>query len=224
MTSSYFDTPFSIMRDKPHKTSNATRQQLAQIAARLLAADGKLGYTQARRKAKQRLEHSPRDLPAYREIEAALIAHQRLFGGDEHLKRQQTLRRTALEAMRLLAPYAPCLVGPVLAGTARPHTAISLHVFVDTLEELTGFLEERGIPHELGERRYNGSERTYFTLSFLAGGQPIRLTLFPTRARHQAAPVSLIDGRPLRRADIDAVRRLLGEQDVSPIQNPDARV
>ncbi len=211
------------MRDKPRKTNSETRQQLAQISAKLLAADGKLGYTQARRKAKQMLTHTPRDLPAYHEIEAALIVHQQLFGGDEHLRRQQTLRRTALEAMGLLVPYAPCLVGPVLAGTARPHSAISLHVFGDTLEELTGFLEERGIPHELGERRYNGSERTYFTLSFLAGGQSIRLILFPTRAQHQAAPVSLIDGRPMRRADIGAVRRLLGEQAAPQVLNLDAR-
>ncbi|HTT07568.1 MAG TPA: hypothetical protein VMH34_02085 [Gammaproteobacteria bacterium] len=209
------------MRAKLRKKSSEIRQQLAQMAAGLLAVDGKLGFPQARLKAGQMMRHSPRDLPTFAEIEAALIAHQQLFGGEQHRGRQQVMRRAALEAMRLLAPYSPCLVGPVLAGTARPHSAISLHVFGDTLEELTGFLEERGIPHQLGERRYAGSDRMYITLSFLAGGQSIRLVLFPTGAQHRAAPVSPIDGRPVRRADIGAVRRLLGEQGASMTWNPD---
>ncbi len=212
------------MRVKPGKKSSETRQQLAQLAARLLAADGKLGYPQARLKAGQMLRHSPRDLPSFAEIETALVAHQQLFGGEEHRERQQILRRTAIDAMHLLAPYSPRLVGPVLAGTARPHGVISLHVFGDTVEELAAFLEERGISHELGERRYAGSDRTYFTLSFLAGGQPIRLILFPARAQHQAAPVSPIDGRPIRRADIHAVRRLVEGRSSSTSRHSDARV
>ena len=50
--------------------------------------------------------------------------------------------------MRFFKRFEPRLVGAVLDGTADKHSAICLHLFNDTLEEVTGFLQEQGIPYE----------------------------------------------------------------------------
>jgi hypothetical protein len=57
-------------------------------------------------------------LPSNDEIEAALIDHHALFGGDAHVA---TLRRQRIEAlawMRRLAQWDPMLIGGVAAGWA----------------------------------------------------------------------------------------------------------
>jgi len=63
--------------------------------------------------------------------------------------------------MRLLADFQPRLVGPVLTGTATPHTDISLHLFAETPETVTLRLADRGIPSENG-RPVEGFRDTYF--------------------------------------------------------------
>ena len=68
------------MRDRTRRSGREVREQIAQMAARLLFEDGALGFGAARRKAQERLGCGAwRDLPDNREIEAALIAYQRLL-------------------------------------------------------------------------------------------------------------------------------------------------
>ena len=197
------------MRDRTRRSGREVREQIAQMAARLLFEDGALGFGAARRKAQERLGHGAwRDLPDNREIEAALIAYQRLFGGDAHRRRVDELRRQAIDAMHFLRVFDPHLVGSVLAGTAGEHAPVTLHLFAEPLEEVMFFLDERNIPYELGERRYGDGGRVYPRLGFLAGETRIELVVFPTTERH-VAPPSQIDGRPMRRADLAEVTGLL---------------
>jgi hypothetical protein len=195
------------MGDRSGRAHGQGRQAVAQLAAQLLMQDGTLSLGAARRKAAARLGISGRQLPELAEIEAALIEHQRLFGGEEHAAHLHRLREQAVSAMQFLANFEPRLVGPVYSGTAGPHSGITLHVFADTVEEVLLFLDERDVPATLGERRYRDAG-VHPRVSFIAGDDSIDLIVFPPSQRHQA-PLSELTGRPMVRADIEAVRALL---------------
>ncbi|MCC7410794.1 MAG: hypothetical protein IT495_04065 [Gammaproteobacteria bacterium] len=195
------------------------RGLIAAAAARLIAEEGVTSYRVARDKALRRLGiERGRDLPTPREIEAALVEHQRLFAGAAHADRVAALRRQAAEAMRVLADFSPRLVGRVLAGTAGEHARVTLHLFTDTAEEVGLFLFERAIPHRLGERRYRFGERdlrVYPTCSFLAGDTEVELVVFPAVELRQAPP-SPLDGRPMPRASLAEVESLLAGRALAP--------
>ena len=168
----------------------------------------------AKRKAADR--HGVKDraaLPANSEIEAALIARQRLFGGDEHAESLQTLRQTALDAMRLLDKFQPRLVGAVLAGTATSHSDIQLHVFTDTPELLTLHLIDRRYDHEVFERKLRmppDRQITVPSVRFEMQSTMIEAFVFPEDGIRQA-PASPVDSKPMRRAGPEEVQTLLSE-------------
>jgi hypothetical protein len=169
-------------------------------------------FLQAKRKAAEQLGVSDtRNLPSNREVEDALAAYQRLFRGARQAEELRRLRETAVQAMRLLSGFAPRLVGPVLEGTADAHSEVNLHLFSDSIEEVGHFLRERGIPAVLGDRRLRVAQESYVSqpeFRFVAGGVPIALTVFSSLAgRH--APLSPVDGRPMRRAPLAELERLL---------------
>lgn len=201
------------MRRGGRERDRNVRATVADAAARIVVEEGVESLTAARDKAVRRLGlEGLRDLPTPREIEQALVDYQRLFGGDAHLESIDRLRRHALEAMRLLAQFDPRLVGPVLSGTASGHSPVTLHVFADRAEDVGLFLDERGIPAELSERRIHpGGEapaRNQPCFSFVAGGIGVDLLVFPVRGLRQAPP-SAIDGRPMQRATLADVEALI---------------
>jgi len=113
--------------------------------------------------------------------------------------------------MRVLEPFEPRLVGPVLAGTATPHAEISLHVFADTPESVAFRLMDNGIPHRVVERRVKLQRDEIAQLPairFVAGRHEIDATVFPRDGIRQA-PLSPVDGRPMRRASAAEVAALL---------------
>lgn len=188
------------------------RIALAQAAARLLAEGAAASIAAARHKAAERLgAPDTRSWPSNQEVSEALADYQRLFGGPRFGERLHGLRATALKAMKLLEGFSPRLVGPVLNGTATAASPVSLHVFCDTSEAIGLFLQEHGIPCELGERaveREPGSVATRPVYTFIAGDTAIELVVFPEIGLRQA-PLSSLDGRPMPRADRAAVEALL---------------
>ena len=166
------------------------RQALAQEAARIMAEHGIEDFLQAKRKAADRLGvHDVSVLPSNVEIEAALRAHQRLFGGDSHDHTLKEQRRIALDTMRLLHEFQPRLVGSVLTGTATNYSDINLHLFADRSESVAIKLIEIEVPHHFYERRVKmDSERTlsYPALRFEAGGRTVDATVFPIDGIRQA--------------------------------------
>jgi hypothetical protein len=169
-------------------------------------------YALAKRKAAQRLQATDAgQLPGNEEIEQEISAYQRLFRSSGHVLNLNELRETALRAMRFLKTFRPCLVGPVLRGSADKHTPINLHLFAEPSEEVALFLLEKGIPHESGERRLRismESFKVYPTYTFIANDVAIELVVFPYRARKHA-PLCPIDGKPMRRANMAIVESLL---------------
>jgi len=203
------------MRSKRHPSRvENVRRALAQEAARLMAEHGIRDFLVAKRKAAERLGviDGVALLPKNSEIESALAEYQRLFRGASHLEALEAQRRAALAAMRYLREFAPRLVGPVLSGTATEYTEVQLHLFAERVESVTLKLLDGGIPHELTEKRLKLNAelvRPFPGVRFEVDDQPIEATVFPTDGIRQA-PMSPVDGRPMRRADAGEVEALLG--------------
>jgi hypothetical protein len=184
--------------------SDNLRRAMAQEAARIMAEQGVHDFLTAKRKAAERFGN-PEDaaLPRNTEIEAALVEYQRLFAADTHGTKLQRQRHVALQAMRSLAAFEPRLVGPVLSGTATPHADVQLHLFAERAEAVALQLLDNGVQHEIIERRLKLDAvrvRNYPGIRFEIDSQPIEATVFPLDGIRQA-PVSPVDGRPMRRAD-----------------------
>ena len=193
------------------------RIRLAQEAARVMIDDGIRDFQTAKRKAADHLGVSnTRNLPRNQEIEEARQAYQRLFLGERQQHRQQQLQHAAVKAMTLLQEFDPHLTGQVLDGSAAPNAAVELHLFADTPEAVARFLHNSGIPYDERHTRLRYDHDTNLELpmyAFVAGDLPIELTVFPREGRRQA-PLSRVDGQPVRRARLPEVEALAALDDV----------
>jgi hypothetical protein len=172
----------------------------------------------AKQKAAERLgvPASARRLPDNREVEAALANYQRLFQGQAHASRLRRQREAALRAMEQLDIFHPRLAGPVLSGTATPHTPVSLHVNCDTAETMALWLHERGIPFKLGVRRLRVGDAEYVDLpcySFDIDEVSLEILVFVGK-QERLQPRSPVNGKPMQRVAAGELRVLL-EHDVT---------
>lgn len=168
-------------------------------------------YHLAKRKALARLRLSDSvKLPGNDEIEQAIQTYQRLFLSHRQPYQLHELRRAALEAMKFLRSYKPRLVGPVLTGTADANSEIWLHVFARTVEEVSIFLMDHGIAYQLAERRLKMSDADVVRMPafrFIVDGNQVELIVFSESDRRHP-PLSPVDGRPMRRANLAEVATL----------------
>ncbi len=152
-------------------------------------------------------------LPGNAEIEKAVSEHLQLFGRELHVDLLRVLRRAALSAMAMLAPFTPRLVGPVLHGTANANSAVNLHVFADNAEMVATRLQERSVQYRPFERRLKSRRdrsETFAAFRFTQDESVIEATVFPVDGVRQA-PISPVDGKPMRRADVNAILKLLAD-------------
>jgi hypothetical protein len=190
------------------------RSAVAQEAARLMAEHGIQDFHLAKRKAAERygvVEGA--FLPKNTEIEAALASYQRLFGGDQHATSLREQRRVAVEAMRMLEKFEPRLVGAVLNGTATAHSDIQLHVFSDSPEAVYTHLMDKRYEYEVFERKVRmTAERVVAVPSvrFEVGHDMVEAFVFARDGIRQA-PISPVDGRPMRRATLAETTALISD-------------
>jgi len=191
------------------------RQMLAQETARIIVDQGVRDYRAAKIKAADRLGINTRgSLPRNSEIEFAISEHLQLFGRESHTEFLQILREASLEAMKMLSSFAPRLVGPVLIGTADENSAINLHVFADSPEAVAMQITDLGFAYRPYERRLKTSRgrgatpRTFPGFQFDCEDASVEATVFPVDGIRQA-PISPIDGKPMKRANVKAVQALL---------------
>ncbi len=202
------------MGKRTDANSERLRQTVAQEAARLIVDQGIRDYRVAKIKAAERLGLSTRgSLPGNREIEQAVSEHLSLFSGDEHIELLFGLRSTALVTMQMLEDFFPRLVGPVLNGTADENSAINMHLFSDSPELVAFQLGDLKIHFKSYERRLKSSrnrQECYPGFEFRRNYNVVQATVFPFDGLRQA-PISPIDGRPMRRADIKSVQAIIDE-------------
>jgi len=196
--------------------NDRARKVLAQEAARIIVEQGIEDYRVAKMKAAERLGMTERgSLPGNPEIEHAVSEHLKLFGRESHLDLLRVLRRAALSAMELLAPFTPRLVGPVLHGTAAANSAVNLHVFSDSAELIAVRLQESSVqyrPYDLRLKSRPDRAETFSGFRFTHDNSSIEATVFPLKGIRQA-PISPVNGKPMRRADSQSVLKLLrGEE------------
>ena len=177
-----------------------------------MAEGGIADFGLAKRKAADRLGvRGLGALPTNAEIERCLAERLRIFEADGHPLRLSKLRQLAAEVMLDLEPFAPRLVGAVLAGTVTINSAVELHVFADAPEFVAAALERDAGPLRDCQRRYRLDADTTVQLpgfSFARAGEEVEVIVFPERAAHQA-PLSPVDKKPMRRAARSAVLALL---------------
>ena len=200
------------MGRKRTSDSERARQVVAQEAARIIVSQGIRDYRVAKQKAAERLGLDAQGaLPGNAEIEAALADHLQIFGGESHNDLLRLMRTAALSAMELLADFSPRLVGPVLVGTADENSAVNLHLFADSPEMVAMEIGDMGIQFKSYERRLKsrrGRIEMYAGFEFSHQNASIQATVFPLDGIRQA-PMSPIDGKPMKRVDSDAVQELL---------------
>jgi hypothetical protein len=192
--------------------SEYLRASVAQEAARLIQEHGLEGFRAAKNKAAERFgAGSRRSLPTNQEIELALAEWQRIFRAEQHPLMLLRLRKTATTVMRQLQAFRPRLVGAVLSGNATEHSPVDLHLFSDAAEEVGENLYTQAIAHQFVERRYRlrrNSLTAFPGCRFYFSGIKIIVAVFPERL-HGHAPLSPIDGKPMQRANLCEVERLL---------------
>ncbi|MBT8137295.1 MAG: hypothetical protein KJO54_09820 [Gammaproteobacteria bacterium] len=189
-------------RRTPGRSDNL-RRLVALEAARLMSEQGIDDFYLAKRKAADRLGVSDKgSLPRNSEIEAAMVENQRLFDAEKHAGRLRDYRSAARDALHFFADFNPHAAGAVLSGAVAPGADLEIHLFADTVEAVILRLVENNIPYRLVERRVrtagNGHVR-YPACRFVASDIPVLAMVFPTDGVREA-PLSPVDGRPMRRA------------------------
>ena len=126
------------------------RARIADVAARLIAEHGISDWSLAKRKAqRQLLLPEGTAMPGDDEIEAALVVHHSLFGGDEHAATLRLQREEALRWLRALAEFSPVLVGGVAAGWATEHSDVRIELVADDSKEVELMLINRDIAYRV---------------------------------------------------------------------------
>ena len=189
------------------------RQLLAQKSAQILLESGMRDFQAAKQKAALQLGvKDTQSLPSNSEIELALCEYQRLFHTESQPEHLAKLRKIAIEAMQFLDCFNPKLVGSVLSGTADVHSIIRLHIFSDTVESVGFYFQDKKIPCKLNERRLRiaaDQYQNYSTYEFIVDDIQIELVVFLPKQKQ--IPLSPIDGKPMKRADITEVELLLNQ-------------
>lgn len=194
----------------PHAAKrDLMREQLAHLAAKLIAETGIADFASAKRKAARQLGASDtQHLPSNREVEEALHSYRALYQHDSHPDTLYQLRAEALAVMQPLSAFNPYLTGSVLSGAAGENSDINLMLFSDDVKAVLLFLLKNKLEFEDGEWRVrlNGREETVpsYTLTSESGTQ-IHLVVLPENARHSGSR------HPETHADITAVEKLLAD-------------
>ncbi len=188
------------------------RATIADEAARIMHESGLSDFRAAKAKAVERMglgRQAP--LPRNAEIEAALAERNRVFRGAHHGAQLRRLRELAAELMTGLQAFRPRLVGAVLSGHATAHAGIDLHLFADAPEAIGEQLGVLGLRHRaiLCRHRWRRGEALQLPgYSFVVDGIECLACVFPERRRAHA-PLSPVDGRPMRRASLRELQALL---------------
>ncbi len=199
------------------------RQQLAHEAARLMAEGGIRDYHLAKLKAAQRLGiHDDASLPRNREIEDALREYQRLFLGTDQAFETARRREAALNALEFFRDFDPRLVGATLDGTADANSEVALHLHCDDADAVPRWLDEHGVPMQSRSRHLRldrQREGDFPVWLFSADDLSFDITVLPVDVLRQA-PLSGVDGKPMRRASLVQLRTLLAEDEIAAYEAP----
>jgi hypothetical protein len=188
------------------------REQLAHLAAKLIAESGLADFDAAKRKAARQLGAADtQHLPGNDEVAHALRIYRALYQQDTHPDILYQLRSEALSCMRLFAVFHPYLTGSVLSGAAGENSDINLILFSDDNKAVLLFLLKNKLDFNDGEWRIKLAGREENVPSYTLTGKSgvkIHLVVLPEKARHSGSR------HPETHADIVALNKLLADHPV----------
>lgn len=193
------------------------RQAIAANAAMLMYTRNESEYFTAKRKAAKQLgvncKYHPKDLPSNAEIRERLQALAQIMEGPARDDTITAMRLEALRWMRKLHRFHPRLIGSVLTGHVRRGSDIDLHLFTDSLEAVTMTLDEERAEYRVERKRVIKHHQTrVFRHVHVAGEFPVELTVYSAGEVNYPF-LSSITGKPIEKADADAVAALVQELD-----------
>jgi len=197
--------------DRPDRLAQS-RLLLMEESARLMIEDGIRDVAAARRKAADRLGIPDRaDWPDEREIEAACARRISLFSPD--LKRFRDEKLDCAEAgLILLADFSPRLTGRLVHGAILRNSVIEIHVFADTLEDITALLAARQLAGQLSEKQFyyrRGETTSIPTIQLDIDSHEVEISIFAFNDIRKK-PLSPGHQKPMERLSLSQLRMRRG--------------
>lgn len=199
----------------PLNKSQQTRLLIARKAAGIIVRQGIQDFDLAKQKAAKSLGItllSRNAMPTHEEVQQAIREHADIFENPTQSEHLLLLRQKAYRAMKLLKEFSPLLTGMVLDGTATQHTAIRLHAFASTIEEVMIFLINHQIPYDIGEQPILLISKQIVSFPMLRiylAQTPIEITVFPENHLKYAPRCTLSGDRQVR-ANLEEVAKMVG--------------
>jgi predicted nucleotidyltransferase len=189
--------------------SQCNQKRLALEAARLMVERIETEYLHAKERAILLLGlpyNTP--YPTNRQIKECIAQlTRRQLGPEVMAARVREMRQIAEEIMTVLQDFDPHLIGSTLSGQIRDSSDIDLHVYCDHHMEVERRLTSFGYAGVEPEYVEN-QKGTFVHLRWLENGYPVEITVHNWSQRLEI-PISSVTGKPMKRADLDAMRRLL---------------
>jgi predicted nucleotidyltransferase len=129
------------------------------------------------------------------------------LGAEETERRMREMRTIAERLMEILDDFDPYLIGSTLSGKIRATSDIDLHAYTDDFELIKDTLAEWGFT-EADEEIVQNQKGTFIHLKWQDGEYPVEITIYPWHMR-DVIPISSVTKVAMKRADINAVRKLL---------------
>lgn len=193
--------------------SSLVRDELAHLAARIMAQDGIEDFAVAKRKAARQAgvpEHQ--GLPPNEDVENALRDYLHIYLGSAQEARLTELRKEAVSVMRQFERFRPYLTGPVLSGLVGRYTGISLQLFADSAKEVELFLLREGIRYTSGACRLFVNDHEVLAPTFLLHGALGEVRVVVLASNDCRSPIRTNQGgRAIQRAPLSTVEALLEE-------------
>lgn len=202
------------MARNPSGKHSGLREQIAHLAARIMAEDGVDDFGYAKRKAARQAGASDaRAMPDNEEVERALTAYRTIYQKDEHPEVLRELREQALAIMNVFARFNPSLSGSVLSGVAGRFSELEIHLFADSSKEVEIFLLNHGWRYRTSQTRcfVNQTERQVPLFFIDHEGLEVEFKVFDLEDQRRSIRATQL-GRPMQRAGIAEVEALLREE------------
>jgi predicted nucleotidyltransferase len=166
-------------------------------------------YLQAKERAVMMLGLSGESrLPSNRQIKDCIESITKTqLGASEMKRRVLEMREIAEQIMTVIADCDPFLIGSTLSGQIRKDSDIDIHAYSDNPGILTSQLSIFGY-EDVEEELIENRKGSFVHLRWHEKDYPVEITVYQWSWR-QIIPYSSVTGKPMKRADLKAVRGLL---------------
>ena len=189
--------------------SQVNQRRLALEAARLMVERIETEYLHAKERAILILGlpyNTP--YPTNKQIKDYIAKLTRNQLGTEAMAAQvRRMRQTAEEIMTVLEDFDPRLIGSTLSGQIRDSSDIDLHVYCHHYSEVQQRLLTFGY-EDVEEEFVENQKGTFVHLRWLEESIPVEITIHNWSQLGEVF-ISSITGKPMKRADLETVRKLL---------------